>query len=144
MDTAQANYTLADTAFLNGGHHSSPPSPFTDSSSSSRTAISASASTAATDLTSLPSEASKFSLETVTRPLGKPPAVTWPYTHASALDDIPGIAYALNLFLNSLMVESEGYCHTSDPKKCAVSLFFYLLRLRPVLGNACTSPQASA
>ncbi|KAF8264918.1 hypothetical protein EI94DRAFT_1590818 [Lactarius quietus] len=109
MDVAQAND--------GDGGHNTPPSPFTDSSSSPTTFF-ASASTPTTDLTSLPSEASKPSLETVKRsPLGVPPAVTKPYSQASALDDIPGVAYALDLFLKSLMVESEEYCHTSDPEK---------------------------
>jgi hypothetical protein len=36
------------------------------------------------------------------------------------LDDIPGIAYVLETFLKSQMVESEEYCHRNDPKKCVV------------------------
>jgi hypothetical protein len=123
MDAALANFTQVDgdgNPTANGGH-STPPSPYTDSSSTPA-ALSASASTLTTDLISLPSEASKPSLETVKRSsLGEPPTVTWPYSHTSALDDIPGIAYALDLFLKSLMVESEEYCHTSDPKKCVAT-----------------------
>lgn len=116
MDTQPDDGNGNNVTASNGGH-STPPSPFTDSSSSPA-ALSASASTPSTDLTSLPSEASKPSLETVKRSLlGEPPRVTWPYSQASALDDIPGIAYALDLFLKSLMVESEEHCHTSDPKK---------------------------
>jgi hypothetical protein len=67
-----------------------------------------------TDLTSLLSEASKPSLETVKRSsLGAPPVVTYPYSPALALDDIPGISYTLDFFLKSLMVESEECCDTS-------------------------------
>jgi len=155
MDAAQANFTRAasiphfdggGSPTVNGGR-TTPPSPFTDSSSSP-TAISASASTPTTDLTSLLSEAAKLSLETVKRSsLGEPPAVTWPYSQASALDDIPGVAHALDLFLKSLMVESEEYCHTSDPKKCAIPnvlVFFLSLKLALVAGNVCISLQASA
>jgi len=61
---------------------------------------------------------SKLSLGPAKKPqLAEPPEITWPYTHSNALDDIPGIAYALDLFLKSLMVESEEYCHRSDPKQ---------------------------
>lgn len=152
MDTARANsipVTVRGSQTTNGGHSSSnPPSPFSDYSSSP-VAISPSASTATTDLTSLPSEASKLSLDTVKRSsLGVPPAVTCPYSPSSALDDIPGIAYALDLFLKSRMVESEEYCNTSDPKKCAIHFFQMSLLIaenwRAVVGNACISPQASA
>ena len=55
--------------------------------------------------------------------LAEPPAVAWPYSHGAALDDIPGIAYALDTFLKSHMVESEEYCHRNDPKKCVRSRF---------------------
>ncbi|KAH9054765.1 hypothetical protein EDB87DRAFT_1767585, partial [Lactarius vividus] len=121
MDAANPNFTtLAQSHAPRGGSSptgTTPPSPFTDSLSSP-TAFSGSASTPATDFTSLPSEVSKLSLETVKKSsLGEPPAVTWPYTHASALDDIPGVAYGVDLFLKSHMVEAEEYCHTSDPKK---------------------------
>ena len=40
------------------------------------------------------------------------------YTQERALDDLPGISYALALFLSSHMVESEEFCHERDPKKC--------------------------
>jgi hypothetical protein len=36
----------------------------------------------------------------------------------NALDDLPGITYALDLFLASHMVESEDFCHKMDPPKC--------------------------
>ena len=121
MDAAQTNFTPTNGNPTANGGLSTPPSPFTDSLSSPPILF-ASASTPSTELTSLHSGASKQSLETVKRPsLGEPPAVTWPYSHASALDDIPGIAYALNLFLKSLMVESEEHCHKSDPKKCVAT-----------------------
>jgi hypothetical protein len=41
-----------------------------------------------------------------------------PYDDNAALDDIPGVSYALEMFLASHMVESEEYCHKSDPQKC--------------------------
>ena len=108
---------------LLNGHQTTPPSsPFTDTSSSAL-ALSlslASAGTPNTGLTSLPSDVSKLSLGPVKKPSLEPPAVSWPYSHDKALDDIPGIAYALDLFLKSQMVESEEYCHRSDPKKCVI------------------------
>ncbi|KAK0467451.1 hypothetical protein IW261DRAFT_1574184 [Armillaria novae-zelandiae] len=45
------------------------------------------------------------------------PYVKTPYDPNEALDDIPGVAHALELFLNSHMFESEEYCLQSDPKK---------------------------
>ena len=40
-----------------------------------------------------------------------------PYTQDKALEDLPGIAYALHLFLASHMFESEEYCNKADPAK---------------------------
>lgn len=40
------------------------------------------------------------------------------YTQDRALEDLPGVAHALSLFLASHMVESEEFCRESDPKKC--------------------------
>ena len=119
------------------GGQATPPSPFTDSSSSSSSApalsaVFASAATSArTDLTSLPSDMSKLSLGLGSPDDKKPsyffaeepPAVAWPYAHAAALDDISGIAYALDTFLKSQMVEAEEYCHRNDPKKCVSPSF---------------------
>jgi len=34
-----------------------------------------------------------------------------------ALSDIPGLRYALDLFLASHMVESENFCNEMDPAK---------------------------
>ena len=34
-----------------------------------------------------------------------------------ALGDIPGVRYALDLFLASHMVESENFCNEMDPTK---------------------------
>ena len=49
--------------------------------------------------------------------LDVPPAeMKGAYTHARALEDTPGIAHALELFLASHMKESEEYCTKSDPK----------------------------
>ncbi len=45
------------------------------------------------------------------------PHIKTPYDPNEALDDIPGVAHALELFLNSHMFESEEYCLQSDPKK---------------------------
>ncbi|KAJ7080170.1 hypothetical protein B0H15DRAFT_857139 [Mycena belliarum] len=45
------------------------------------------------------------------------PPVKLPYKPADALGDLPGISYALDLFLASKMHESEDYCNESDPKK---------------------------
>jgi hypothetical protein len=46
-----------------------------------------------------------------------PPPVKEPYNPAEALEDLPGISYALELFLASKMVESEDYCNKSDETK---------------------------
>ncbi|KAJ8085866.1 hypothetical protein PM082_004685 [Marasmius tenuissimus] len=45
-----------------------------------------------------------------------PPPVKQPYKPSECLEDIPGMAYALELFLASHMVESEEYCAKNDPK----------------------------
>ncbi|KAG7441581.1 uncharacterized protein BT62DRAFT_936891 [Guyanagaster necrorhizus] len=45
------------------------------------------------------------------------PAVKVPYNADEALDDIPAIARALDLFLASQMVESEDYCSSGDPNR---------------------------
>ena len=39
----------------------------------------------------------------------------------SVLEDIPGLNYALHLFLASQMVEAEDYCKECDPNMYAVS-----------------------
>lgn len=46
-----------------------------------------------------------------------PQRMAGPYTQDRALEDIPGIRHALEIFLQSHMVESEQFCHDSDPKK---------------------------
>jgi hypothetical protein len=46
-----------------------------------------------------------------------PPTVKVPYNPREALDDIPGVCYALEQFLASHMVESEEYCHNLDETK---------------------------
>ncbi|KAH7882592.1 hypothetical protein F5I97DRAFT_1906457 [Phlebopus sp. FC_14] len=60
--------------------------------------------------------ASSASLLTTTmnRP---PPPVSTPYDVEKALDDIPGVHWALHEFLHSRMLESEEYCHRADPNK---------------------------
>ena len=40
------------------------------------------------------------------------------YSPSAALDDIAGVAYVLDTFLKSQMVESEEYYHRNDPQKC--------------------------
>ncbi|KAJ7200812.1 hypothetical protein GGX14DRAFT_466162 [Mycena pura] len=46
-----------------------------------------------------------------------PPPVKVPYKAEEALDDLPGVIYALDQFLASHMHESEDYCNQSDEKK---------------------------
>ncbi|KAF8632740.1 hypothetical protein AX15_001709 [Amanita polypyramis BW_CC] len=46
-----------------------------------------------------------------------PPTIKYPYNPDNALEDIPGVHYALEVFLNSHMLESEEYCHQSDENK---------------------------
>jgi hypothetical protein len=148
MDAAATRRPESQQQQIRNGGQTTPPSPLTDSSSapalslsaasagvstststSTSTSASASAGTPYTDLTSLPSDVSKLSLGPPINSSKKkpaepePPAVSWPYSHAAALDDIPGIAYALDTFLKSHMVESEEYCHRNDPKKCVASLW---------------------
>lgn len=132
--------TLHGGSGAGAGQMTTPPSPFTDTTSSSAFALSAffaggaGADTPNTDLTSLPSDVSKLSLGpakksppllTGPEPEPEPPAVLWPYSRRAALDDIPGIAYALNTFLQSQMVESEEYCHRNDPQKY-LSFFHFI------------------
>ncbi|KIM37750.1 hypothetical protein M413DRAFT_448267 [Hebeloma cylindrosporum] len=44
-----------------------------------------------------------------------PPSITYPYSPTQALSDLPGIAYALELFLSSQMLESEAFCKWGQP-----------------------------
>ena len=55
-----------------------------------------------------------------------PPSVQYPYDPKEAIGDIPGVSYALDLFLASHMLESEDYCNQRDEKKW-VSLVSLLL-----------------
>ncbi|PPQ91091.1 hypothetical protein CVT25_013129 [Psilocybe cyanescens] len=43
-----------------------------------------------------------------------PPSTVYPYTPAVALEDIPDVSYALELFLSSKMLESEAYLEAQD------------------------------
>ena len=52
-----------------------------------------------------------------------PPSIKYPYNPLEALNDIPGISHALDLFLASHMLESEDYCNKSDDKKCVPTFF---------------------
>ncbi|KXN89075.1 Tetratricopeptide repeat protein 39B [Leucoagaricus sp. SymC.cos] len=49
--------------------------------------------------------------------LHSPPDVTRPYKAEEALGDLPGVSYALEVFLSSHMLESEEYCHKMDVTK---------------------------
>jgi hypothetical protein len=132
------------------GQTTTPPSPLTDTSSAPTLSLSPNAGSPNTDLTSLPSDVSKLSLGSPIAngvknkpPLEDGPTVTWPYSHGVALDDIPGIAYALDTFLKSLMVESEEYCHRTDPQKYVAVYPPFALTLRHVIGNVCTLRRVS-
>lgn len=46
-----------------------------------------------------------------------PPPVAVPYDPQQALGDLPGVSYALEIFLASHMVEAEDFCHLSDKDK---------------------------
>lgn len=47
----------------------------------------------------------------------EPPLVKQPYDPTNALLDLPALSYALDLFLQSHMLESEEFCHKSDEQK---------------------------
>ncbi|KAF5353270.1 hypothetical protein D9756_007772 [Leucocoprinus leucothites] len=49
--------------------------------------------------------------------LHSPPDVIRPYEPDEALEDIPGVSYALEVFLSSHMLESEDYCNKMDEIK---------------------------
>ena len=53
----------------------------------------------------------KMSLDT------KAPVVEQPYSMAHSMVDLPCVAYALELFLASHMLESEEYMNQGDPQK---------------------------
>ena len=59
-------------------------------------------------------------VDTIKEAKTPPPSVKTPYKAKEALDDIPGVAYALETFLQSRMVECKEYYHESDPKKCVL------------------------
>jgi hypothetical protein len=46
-----------------------------------------------------------------------PALAAQPYAPTAALKDLPGVRYALSLFLNSHMVECEDWCNANDPKR---------------------------
>ena len=48
-------------------------------------------------------------------PYTHPPGVKTPYRPEDALEDIPGLQHALQLFLEGRMMESEEYCRGMDP-----------------------------
>jgi hypothetical protein len=53
--------------------------------------------------------------------LRSPPDIIRPYKAEEALEDIPGVSYALEVFLSSHMLESEDYCHKMDEIKYVFS-----------------------
>ncbi|KAL0953074.1 hypothetical protein HGRIS_007274 [Hohenbuehelia grisea] len=73
--------------------------------------------TPATSVNSSPIISAETTKPTKTLAFSNPPAVKWPYRQDAALDDLPCMQHALELFLASHMVESEDYCHRSDEKK---------------------------
>ncbi|KAJ3853348.1 hypothetical protein EV368DRAFT_73508 [Lentinula lateritia] len=79
-------------------------------------------STPATSITGLDVEKLAKSEDTKRIPsyqtiFNSPPPIKYPYRPNEALGDIPGISFALELFLASHMVESEDYCNKSDVNK---------------------------
>ncbi|TEB19564.1 hypothetical protein FA13DRAFT_1844951 [Coprinellus micaceus] len=50
-------------------------------------------------------------------PYTQPPGVKHPYRPEEALEDIPGLQHALQLFLESRMMESEEYCRRMDERQ---------------------------
>ena len=69
------------------------------------------------------------------------PPVKSPYNPVDALDDIPGIRHALDLFLSSQMVESENYCKKNDEDKLSSIPFFLAYYSPEYLENDCISQQ---
>ncbi|KAH9837579.1 uncharacterized protein C8Q71DRAFT_753294 [Rhodofomes roseus] len=63
-----------------------------------------------------PNSEPKTSLPTLPWGASAPASPKRPYSPESALEDVPGLHYALHLFLASQMVESEEYCKECDPK----------------------------
>ncbi|KDQ50613.1 hypothetical protein JAAARDRAFT_41924 [Jaapia argillacea MUCL 33604] len=51
------------------------------------------------------------------RSIATPTANRKPYSKLNALDDIPGIHHAVELFLASKMIESERFCLQEDPER---------------------------
>jgi hypothetical protein len=80
------------------------------SSASATTAPSSSPKSAAP----APSEEPK---ESWNSPFKTPPVIKKKYKPAEALEDLPAMAYAIQLFLESHMVEAEDFCHANDEKK---------------------------
>lgn len=59
-----------------------------------------------------------------------PPPVPDTYDPNDALNDIPGIHWALHEFLHSRMLESEEYFDRIDPNKCVVRTGLCVLQLK--------------
>ena len=105
------------------------PSTSTSTSTSTSVSVSVCETPAMTETTrnTTPSSASvcteKPRRQVVIDPNIRAQPMSGEYTHDRALEDIPGVAQALALFLASHMVESEKFCHESDPKKYTVFPF---------------------
>lgn len=67
------------------------------------------------DTTTTPSTSTtKPMIGSYTSRFTSPPVTVYPYTHDVALTDLPGVSYALELFLSSKMFESEAYLKEQD------------------------------
>lgn len=62
-------------------------------------------------------DAEKEGLPSFLSPYLEPPPVRQPYEPADALHDVPPMCYALDMFLQSKMLESEEFCDRNDGKK---------------------------
>jgi len=95
-----------------------PPIPSTDSSlltpaTSADIGMTSSLSKKKADLTVVDAEKGPPSYKS----WSGPPVVKQPYNPTYALLDLPPICYALDLFLQSKMLESEEFCDKNDAKK---------------------------
>ena len=73
-----------------------------------------------------------------------PPPIKYPYNPTEALDDIPGIKHAFDLFIASQMLEAEEYCNQSDEKKSFFTillLFIFSYFIVHLLENGCILQQ---
>lgn len=66
------------------------------------------------------------------------------YDPTTGLDDLPLVREALQLFLESKMVESEDLINNKDPIKCVVKLLHRCVNLTCLTGRDCTVLPAMA